>query len=210
MFDDNFFLIMGTIFLVMFITSNKTEKFSQNGGSSEMLNIYDEKLEPCDEGNMGSGSWDSNGKCSELGGGIHQICFKELGNKANDFSLNTGQNEWSRDRKSNNHCVCLGAWALYVSKKNKGEIKDNNSNQLKCSAIPKVSLSKDYVGKFQGWDKWNGLELDGQTKDGVEELVNQCYNQGNKIQKNKLISNYCKFANQIEGLKNSSLFKNYC
>ena len=42
MFDDNFFLIMGTIFIAMFINSkSKKENFSQNGGG--LLNVYDEE-----------------------------------------------------------------------------------------------------------------------------------------------------------------------
>jgi len=209
MFDDNFFLIMGTIFIAMFINSkSKKENFSQNGGG--LLNVYDEELKPCDEGGMGRGSWDGSGKCSEVGGGVHQICFKKLGKNANDFSLNTGQDTWSRTRDKNNHCVCLGAWSLYVAKKNKGIINDSNSNQLKCDAIPKISLSKDYVGKFQGWDKWNGNELDGQTKDGVEELVNQCYNQGSNNQKKNLIKNYCNFSKNTPALQDSNLYNKYC
>ncbi len=210
MIDDNFFIIMGSIFFALFLNSkNNKEKFTQNGGN-ELINIYDEPLEPCDEGNMGNGSWDYNGKCSEIDGGVHQICFKKLGKNSNNFSLNTGQDNWSKNRNSNNHCLCLGAWSLYVSKKNKGIIDDDNDDQLKCDAIPKVSLTKNYVNKFQGWDKWNGLELDGQTKDGVNELVNQCFKQGNNKQKNKLIKNYCNFSNDIHELKNSGFYKKFC
>ena len=74
----------------------------------------------------------------------------------------------------------------------------------------KISLSKDYVGKFQGWDKWNGIELDGQTKDGVEELVNQCYNQGSNNQKKNLIKNYCNFSKNTPALQDSNLYNKYC
>ena len=209
MFDENFFLIIGSIFVALYF-SEKTnkEKFNQEGGG--MLNIYDEELQPCDEGNMGNGSWDSQGKCSEKGGGIHQICFKKLGTNANNFSKNTGQDNWSVNRGSNNHCLCLGAWSLYVAKKNRGKIIDNNVNQLKCDAIPKISLSEDYVGKFQGWDKWNQIELDGQIKDGVEELVQSCYYQGNTKQKKSLRNNYCNFARKNNVLKNSNMFSNFC
>ena len=211
--QNNLFFILGTAVLYLFFKCNEEEKFSQTGGS--LLNIYDEPLEPCNEGNMGSGSWDSQGKCSELGGGIHQICFKNIDNPKLKFSQNTGQSDWSSNRnKNSNHCVCLGAWSLFVKKnkenKNKyGSPNKLNSNQfLKCSAIPKVSLSKDYVGKFKGWDKWNGLEINGQTKEGVEKLVNICHNQGNTNQKLNLKNNYCNFAKEIASLKNSDLYKN--
>ena len=211
MIDENFFLILGTIFLALTLT-NKKEKFTQKAGG--LLNVYDEELQPCDEGGMGRGSWDDEGKCSELGGGIHQICFKNIDNPKQKFSLNTGQSDWSSDRvKNSNHCLCLGAWSLFVSKNKNKTAKYGSpelSNNLKCSAIPKVSLSKDYVGKFQGWDVWNGLEVNGQTKDGVEELFNQCYSQGNRSQKESLKTNYCNFAKSVPNLKNSSLYRTYC
>ena len=159
---------------------------------------------------MGSGSWDSDFKCSEKGGGVHQICFKKLGEKSNNFSKATGQSDWSNERKNNNHCVCLGAWALYVAKRNKGEFKDNSQNQLKCNAIPKISLSSNYIDKFTGWDKWNGMEYSDQVKDGVEELVKQCYSQGSSVQKKNLLKNYCSFARKTQSLKNSDLYKSYC
>ena len=46
---------------------------------------------------------------------------------------------------------------------------------LKCGAIPKASLTKRYVSKFgEGWNKWNGLEINDQIKNGVESLVKDC------------------------------------
>ena len=136
-----------------------------------MLNIYDEPLEKCKEKNMHNGSWDSKGKCSEVGGGVHQICVKDISKNAPKFSKKTGQSDWSDNRNGNNHCVCLGAWSLYNSKSNQ-----SNKKMLKCDAIPKISLSKKYVSKFsEGWNKWNGLEVNGQIKDGIESLVENCY-----------------------------------
>ena len=47
---------------------------------------------------MSSGSWDESGKCSELGGGVHQICIKDIANSAQGFSSSTGQSDWSNQR----------------------------------------------------------------------------------------------------------------
>ena len=60
---------------------------------------------------MSNGSWDQNRKCSELGGGVHQICVKKISKNAKGFSESTGQSNWSDKRGHNNHCVCLGAWS---------------------------------------------------------------------------------------------------
>lgn len=63
---------------------------------------------------------------------------------------------------------------MYVARKNRGEITDGGKKQLKCGAIPKMALTKDYVRMFsknpsyyQGWEKWNGVELQNQVVDGV-------------------------------------------
>ena len=46
---------------------------------------------------------------------------------------------------------------------------------MKCDAIPKISLSDNYISKFsEGWNKWNGLELENQIIDGVESMVKDC------------------------------------
>jgi len=47
-------------------------------------------------------------------------------------------------------------------------------------------LSKNYVSKFsEGWNKWNGLEIDDQIKHGVNELMNQCYDETSNDKKHK-------------------------
>ena len=78
-------------------------------------NIYGEKLVSCRKKIGDNGSWDHNGKCSELHGGVHQICVSSI---TNDFSSETSQSTWSEKRKGKPHCVCLGAYALYTAKKN--------------------------------------------------------------------------------------------
>ena len=156
---------------------------------------------------MSSGSWDNEGKCSELGGGVHQICIKNIASNTSGFSSKTGQTPWSDERGEDNHCVCLGAWSLYNVK---GE---NNNKVLKCDAIPKIALSQNYVSKFsQGWNKWNGLEIKDQIKDGVESLFENCYDFNNINSKNSknLKKNYCEFAEQVKSLKDSELYNKVC
>lgn len=201
--SDILLLVLG-FSVVKFISKKNKEKMS--GGGEEMLNIYDEPLVACGNANMSNGSWDAKGKCSELGGGVHQICVRKIAKNTPGFSEVTGQSNWSDNRGEDNHCVCLGAWSLYNAKLN--EVNDNNV--LKCDAIPKNSLSKDYVSKFsEGWNKWNGLEFDNQILDGVESLMKNCYKPDSK-KSEKLKKNYCKFASEIKSLQDSKTYKSLC
>lgn len=193
------------IFLFLLIIIVKKVYLNENFFS--LLNIYNQPLLPCKEKNMFNGSWDEKGKCSELDGGIHQICIKNISKNTQNFSLNTGQSDWSNKRSDNNHCVCLGAWALYNAK------NKTKKNILKCEAIPSISLSKKYVSKFsEGWNKWNGIEIDNQIKNGVESLFENCYdyNNPNSEKSINLRNNYCKFANDILTLKKSNLYQKIC
>ena len=197
--------LFGLIFVLILIkiNYNTIQKDGSEKFNNDLLNIYDEPLEPCRENKMYNGSWDNKGKCSELGGGVHQICVKNIANNAKEFSKITGQSNWSDNRGINNHCVCLGAWSLYNSK------KDNKNKILKCDSIPKVALSKNYVSKFsEGWNKWNGLELSNQIIDGVEGLMNNCY-LNDKKSKN-LKKNYCNLAKDVNVLKDRDLYKKLC
>lgn len=185
---------------------SKNHKRKKENFSNKIINIYDEPLEKCAEANMYNGSWDNEGKCSETDGGVHQICIKNISENTKNFSQNTGQTNWSDERGNNNHCVCLGAWSLYNAKhKNK-----KSKKVLKCEAIPKIALSNNYVSKFsEGWNKWNGLEVNGQIKDGIESLIKNCYdNQDNKSQ--NLKKNYCKLAKDSNDLKNSNYYNDLC
>ena len=62
---------------------------------------------------------------------------------------------------------------MYVARKNKKQILDGGNRQLKCDSIPRIALTKNYVKIFsknpyyQGWEKWNGVELENQIVDGV-------------------------------------------
>ena len=201
-----FFLVVHTlIYLLKRIW--KKETFT-----NALLNIFNRPLQSCQEEGMKSGSWDSEGKCSELDGGVHQICIRNIADKTPNFSSQTGQSDWSNQRGKDNHCVCLGAWSLYQAQKNKSSSPDSNNKVLKCDAIPKVALSQDYVSKFsEGWNKWNGLELNEQIKDGVEGLIQDCYQpEKNPEESEELKKNYCDFAKQVPALQNSQIFSEMC
>ena len=187
----------------------------ENYQSHHPLNIYNEPLLPCGDPNTDQGSWDNQGLCSERGGGVHQICVKNIGSNTNKFSQNTGQSDWSTDRGDKNHCVCLGAWSLYNHKKNKGEVSDTQTKKLFCDAIPNYSLSDDYVLKFdnqlrQGWEIWNGQEGNLQIVDGVHSMVSECYDSGDQSQKQALRNNYCQFAKNISKLNTSTFYQDMC
>ena len=182
--------------------------------SQPLKNLYGETLVKCrlrDGDN--SGSWDSEGKCSELGGGVHQICFK-LNSSTKDFSSVTGQSNWSSKNRltdlnveTNQHCMCLGAWALYKAKQDAGTL-DNTSGELVCDSIPEVALSTSYVGK---WSTWNGNELSDQIVNGVNSLFTQCYDsESNSSKKEYLRNKYCNFAAENDSLKNSDVYTNNC
>ena len=196
------------------ILLNKKEKKKIRGGKN-LKNIYDEDLKKCGNEKMKNGSWGKNNKCDELGGGVHQICIKKISKNTENFSKNTGQSNWSENRNEDNHCVCLGAWSLYNKKKKKKNKIEKNDRILKCDAIPKNALSENYVSKFsEGWNKWNGLELDNQIKNGVEELVKNCYydNENHNMYKKsqKLKKNYCNFAKKHNELNNTNLYNKLC
>lgn len=192
-------LILLLIILLLFIMKNK-ENYS-----NQILNIYGQPLKVCGTASMSSGSWDSEGKCSEKGGGVHQICIKNIASSTKKFSLKTGQSDWSDQRGKDNHCVCLGAWSLY----NSDNKSVRNKKVLKCDAIPAISLSQDYVSKFsEGWNKWNGLELKDQIIHGVEALFLNCYEP--KLKKSEVLKkNYCEFAKKNKSLQ-TPLYKKHC
>ncbi len=70
------------------------ESFSSDGHES-LKNVYGDPLLPCKTGTS-PGSWDSDGYCSEMGGGVHQICF-DVTEETSDFSTSTGQSNWSEE-----------------------------------------------------------------------------------------------------------------
>ena len=180
---------MGNIFVNLSLVCNQSEDSNNDQTHPTLKNIYGEPLKPCKTGKS-PGSWDSNGYCSEKGGGVHQICM-HVSEDTQDFSNKTGQSNWSEDRIGNNHCMCLGAWALYKAK------DEGNDNELVCESIPEMALNTDYVEK---WNKWNGNELSHQIIKGVDSKVKQCYDKKNspylKIKYDNLRNHYNLNTNQ--------------
>ena len=171
---------MGDIFVKLSLAcNNESDGFSVGMQNHETFkNIYGEPLQKCKKNfnQKNIGSWDDSGYCSETGGGVHQICFR-VDDHSSNFSIETGQSDWSTSRVGNNHCMCLGAWALYKAK-GKGD-----NNELVCESIPNMSLNPDYVSN---WNRWNGNELPDQIIEGVDSLVKQCYDKkNNEYLKNK-------------------------
>ena len=166
----------------------------ESNSSDKLLNIYGEPLKPCrTQGSSDkNGSWNSNGYCDETGGGVHQICVEV--DKTPDFSHHTGQGRWTDDRAGKNHCMCLGAWALYKARQERGEIPETN-NELQCESIMDDALDSTYVEK---WSKWNGHELPQQIIHGVNTLYTQCYNKGNKSQRENLNKIYKNLTNELK------------
>ena len=177
---------MGDIFVQLSLVGNSEipqppDRFSclepMNNNSdthSDMVNIFGEPLRKCRSEENSSdtrGSWDSQGFCSELGGGVHQICFS-VDENTRDFARDTDQGgNWTIDRENKNHCMCIGAWALYKAKQAEGMINETY-DELQCDAIPKVALTDTYLNT---WATWNGNELSGQIIHGVNKLVEQCH-----------------------------------
>jgi len=158
---------MGDIFVKLsLLCKDNVEGFTDTHDT--LKNIYGEPLKTCKTSNS-PGSWDSEGYCSERGGGVHQICM-EVTPERGDFSTQTEQGPWSQDRVGNNHCMCLGAWALYKAKGN------GDGNELQCDSIPDYSLSPEYITQ---WNTWNNHQISDQIKNGVDSMVQQCHNKKN-------------------------------
>ena len=175
-----------------------------------MLNIYNQTLSKCpDNPKERNGSWMKDRTCTEAGGGVHQICYRDIGKNANKFSVHTGQSDWSTQRGNENHCVCLGAWSLYKKKLDEGIIEtDHSRSRLKCDAIPVSVFSPKYVGKFS---KWNGNEKKGQIVNGIEGIVTECDTPSiDAGQRDSLYRNYCSFAKSVPQLRETPLYIEKC
>ena len=184
-----FFLIV-----ILVICLNQPLKEYFIGEHDEIKNIYGGKLKQCryehQPGNRGS--WSNDGFCDEMDGGVHQICVEV--DKTHKFSENTGQGPWSEERKGKNHCMCLGAWALYKARQDKGETT-KTSDELKCESIPETVLNPRYINK---WSTWNGKELPEQIKNGVNAIYEQCGKEANIEQKEYLDNLYDNIINLIK------------
>lgn len=120
---------------------------------------------------------------------MHQICVR-MNEKARYLSRDTGQGDWSQGRVGQNHCVCLGAFALHAARK-KGEALD-----IQCDAIPAVALTSNYVGK---WATWNNATQFNQIQDGIVRLVETCRsNAPNSSQREHLDRLACRMVDDMK------------
>jgi hypothetical protein len=144
-------------------------------------NIYGEDLRTCrDQREDEGGSWDGTGRCTELGGGVHQICALLPEN----FARDTFQTEnWSASRAGKPHCLCLGAFALYSAH----AASSGKHLELKCDAIPETALEPGYV---QRWSTWNGFERENQAGDGLANLFRACADGATRRQLSGLKENF--------------------
>merc|ERR1712113_981800 len=130
------------------------------------VNIYGTALSECRAASTdASGSWMWDGKCTEEGGGVHQICMDQL---PADFSVTTGQGPWSEGRANKRHCVCIGAWSLYMTRQEDPAWTTSSAWPF-CDAIPLSSLTSRYIGK---WKDWNGIPA--QIVLGASKLFTKC------------------------------------
>jgi len=167
------------------LTSLITEAGAQTNcapsASSQKVNIYGGILAECRVGTDAQGSWMDDGTCSEATGGVHQICLEQI---PADFSEETGQSPWSRDRAGKRHCVCIGAWSLYMTK------EETNPVMPHCEAIPSTIFSETYIAN---WKDWNGVPAEIAT--GMSKLVEKCLTATTDNSKK------CALKENFEGLK---------
>lgn len=153
------------------------------------VNVFGTDLEECRVGNDLSGSWMDDGTCTEEWGGIHQICIEAL---PADFSSETRQPPWSQERKGMRHCVCVGAWSLYMTEAS-NHAEGAQSIMPHCKAIPETTLTTEYLGH---WRDWNGYPAS--VLHGVKELVGRCLQQASSTELK------CGLKERFEKLRNSA------
>jgi len=91
---------------------------------------------------------------------IHAICVSLPA----DFCDQTKQSDWCTAEAEKPHCVCLGAWSLYVK-------EGNSAPDVTCDAVPGSIFTDDYISS---WSSWNGNEIGGQEADGLQALFDKC------------------------------------
>lgn len=132
------------------------------------VNVYGAQLEECRVGRDVAGSWQDDGTCSEQIGGVHQICVEKL---PADFSQQTHQPAWSEARAGKRHCVCIGAWSLYMTDASKHA--DGAKHIMPhCRAIPETVFTPRYL---RNWRDWNGYPAS--VLRGLQDLVRRCLDQ---------------------------------
>lgn len=114
---------------------------------------------------------------------IHALCVT----LPKDFCDQTKQSDWCSAEAGSPHCVCLGAWSLYVK-------EGNTAPQLDCGAVPGSVLSDQYISS---WKTWNGNEIEGQEVDGLRAIYDAC-NTGPSA--SVFQTGYCKFVTSSTAL----------
>mmetsp|Transcript_14632 Transcript_14632/g.28818 ORF Transcript_14632/g.28818 Transcript_14632/m.28818 type:complete len:201 (-) Transcript_14632:2-604(-) len=132
------------------------------------------------EGNLYGSSQTSCGSshCGIDPPAIHAICLTSL---PSNFCDQTKQFDWCSAEANSHHCVCLGAWSLYVK-------EGNTAPTLDCNAVPGSVLSDQYISS---WKTWNGNEIGGQEVNGLQALYDQC-NTGSSASAFK--TSFCNFV----------------
>merc|ERR1711879_460781 len=136
------------------------------------------------------------GTCSEQIGGIHEICIEHL---PADFSSETHQSASSKERADQRHCVCVGAWSLYISD---GAKHAENAADIMphCKAIPETALTSRYLSN---WKDWNGYAAN--VVSGVGELVNRCLQQESDADmKCALVQRFHALQKEVPDLKDNA------
>ena len=135
-----------------------------------LKNLYGGSLKPCTSGDF-KGSSMEDGKCTENGGGVHQICM-HVDETIQDFAKKTYQRRnWSSGRVGKNHCMCLGAYALYQVENG---ARRNPASFVQCDAIPETIFDGS---NMKNWNVWNGYEHDNQIVEGIDSIVLSCMEQ---------------------------------
>jgi hypothetical protein len=98
--------------------------------------------------------------------------------------------------------MCLGAWALYKARQDKEEIQ-KTTNELQCESIMDDALESKYI---DNWNTWNGNELDDQIVNGVNHLMDQCYEKGNISQKKHLKNLYKTLTGERNEFHNTNTY----
>jgi len=177
--------------LMALVTSAGAPQTCQH--ASIKRNVFGRPLEECRVGDDASGSWQDDGTCSEQMGGIHEVCIESL---PADFSSETHQPAWSKERAGKRHCVCIGAWSLYMTEQAKHP-EGAKEIMPHCEAIPETALTKRYL---ENWKDWNGFPAN--ILRGVQELVGRCLSaQADASQKCGLKARFDKLAVDVPELK---------
>jgi hypothetical protein len=167
------------------------------------VNVLGTQLEECrtNPADM-MGSWQDDGTCSEQIGGIHEICIEHL---PGDFSAETHQTPWSEKRANQRHCVCVGAWSLYMTDAAKHP-ENAASIMPHCKAIPETALTSRYL---KNWKDWNGYPAN--IVAGVGKLAERCLSQLSESDlklKCGLKKRFDTLVTEVPELKNSAALTN--